>query len=201
VDPHVTETEGAIGGVEPFIGQAISRLMTAALWVARLLLPLGIVALVAAVVTWIAIPLQWVNDGGWKLGVSIGAGVLLLVPGVWVLRVRGGLRDAAAHEENVKDDVSRLLAATADQAAIRARIQDAVSRLGGPNKLRTMMAIGRELLPLAKAARERHERYQALVEAFGPAGLGALGTSVGLAIAVIVAAPIALVVGLVLFLL
>lgn len=196
----MTGTGGAAPKLDPRLDQAISRLMGAATWAARVLLPLAIVSLIGAVAAFVALPAQWLDDGGWHLVVAIVAGVALVYPGVSALRVRSGLRDAAAHQETVKRDVARLLAASSEQGAIRARIDDALERLQGPNKLRAIASVGRELLPLAKAARETHERYEALVEAFGPAGLGALWIAVLTNTVVIVGAPIAVVVGLVLWL-
>ncbi len=191
---------GGVPKLDPRLDQAISRLMDAATWVARLLLPLAIVSLIGAVAVFVALPAQWLDDGGWHLVVAIVAGVALVYPGVSALRVRSGLRDAAAHQETVKSDVARLLAGSSDQGAIRARIDDAPERLQGPNKLRAIAAVGRELLPLARAARETHERYEALVEAFGPAGLGSLWLAVLTNTILLVAAPVAVIVGLVLWL-
>ncbi|MGQ0804729.1 MAG: hypothetical protein ACT4PI_12820 [Actinomycetota bacterium] len=196
----MTGTEGTALKLDPRLDQAISRLMDAATWVARVLLPLALVLLVGAVAVFVALPAQWLNDGGWHLVVAIVAGVALVYPGVSALRVRSGLRDAAAHEDTVKRDVVRLLAASSEEAGIRARISDALERLQGPHKLRAIASVGRELLPLAKAARKTHERYEALVEAFGPAGLGALWVAVLTNSVVIVGAPIAVAVGLVLWL-
>jgi hypothetical protein len=173
----------------------------AAAWVARVLLPLGVLSLLAGVAIWLALPLQWVNDGGWHLVIAIAAAVALLLPGIATLWVRWHLRDAVSHQEGVKRDVVRLLAASAHEGEIRARIDDALDRLRGPNKLRAIASVGRELFPLAKAARATHERYESLVEAFGPAGLGALWLAVWTNLLVLVAAPVAVIVGLVLFVL
>lgn len=53
---------------------------------------------------------------------------------------------------------------------------------------------------MARAARETHERHEALVEAFGPAGLGSLWLAVLTNTILLVAAPVAVIVGLVLWL-
>jgi len=195
----VTSAEPARPVLDPRLDQAISRFLDAAGWVARLLFPLGLVSLLAAVVIWLALPLQWVNDTAWRVGVVIGAGVVLVLPGVSALRVRSGLRDAVTHEETVKRDVARLLAASAREGEIRARIAGAFERLQGPNKLRAVASVGRGLLPLVKAGRETNERYESLVEAFGPAGLGELWFALLTNVVVIVGAPIAVIAGLVLF--
>jgi hypothetical protein len=200
VGGDMTGTGGAAPKIDPRLDQAIGRLMDVATWVARVLFPLAIVSLISAVAVFVALPAQWLNDGGWRLAVAIVAGVALVYPGVSALRVRSGLRDAAAHEDTVKRDVARLLAASSEQAEIRARINDALDRLSGPHKLRAVASVGRELLPLAKAARKTHERYEALVEAFGPAGLGALWLAVLTNTILLVAAPVAVIAGLVLWL-
>jgi hypothetical protein len=116
-----------------------------------------------------------------------------------VLRVRHGLREAADHQDLVKRDISRLLSASAEQASMRARLGDALDRLSGSRRLRSVAGVGRALLPLAKAARRTHQRYESLVEAFGPAGLGRLWFALLTNTALIVLAPIAVLVGLALW--
>jgi hypothetical protein len=185
--------------LDPRLDGAIGRLMDAAGWAASLLLPLGLLSLAAAVVIWLVLPLQWVNDGGWRVLVAVGSVVPLGVPGVAALRVRSGLRAAVAHEDAVKRDVARLLAAATRAGEIRARIADAVDGLGEHGRLRAVARVGRQLLPLARATRETNERYEALVGAFGPAGLGELWVAVLANVLVIVAAPVVVIVGVVLF--
>jgi hypothetical protein len=185
--------------LDPRLDRAITLLMDAAGWTAFVLLPLGLISLVSALVIWFALPLQWVNDGTWHLAIAIGAVVVLGLPGVSALRVRSGLRDAVAHEDAVKRDVARLLVAVTQEGDIRARIADAAGGLRERGRLRAVARVGHELLPLARAARATNERYEALVGAFGPAGLGALWFAVLANALVIVAAPVVVIVGVVLF--
>jgi hypothetical protein len=185
--------------LDPRLDRAISLLMDAAGWAAAVLLPLGLVSLVSGLVIWLALPLQWVNDGGWRVAIAIGAVVVLALPGVLALRVRSGLRDAVAHEDAVKRDVARLLVAVTQEGDIRARIADAAGGLRERGRLRAVARVGRELLPLTRAARATNERYEALAGAFGPGGLGELWFALLANALVIVAAPVVVIVGVVLF--
>jgi hypothetical protein len=185
--------------LDPRLDRAVSRLMDAAGWAAAALFPLAVVSLLAAAVIWLALPLQWMNDGGWRVATAIVAVVVLALPGIAALRVRSGLRDAVVHEDAVKRDVARLLAAASREGEIRARIADAVDGLRERGRLRAIARVGRQLLPLANATRATNERYEALAGAFGPAGLGELWVAVLANAVVIAAAPVVVVVGLVLF--
>jgi hypothetical protein len=64
--------------LDPRLDQAISRLMDAATWVARVLLPFAIGSLIGAVAVIVALPAQWLNEALVEAFGPAGLGALWL---------------------------------------------------------------------------------------------------------------------------
>jgi hypothetical protein len=110
---------------------------------------------------------------------------------------RHRLITGADHRDQIKEDVHRLLHHTSDPSDVIERFTDAADRVGTKARLSTLIAAGRELIPVVKFAREQQDRYDALVESVGAFSMARLTWAGTAAVLEILLLPIALITGFV----
>jgi hypothetical protein len=121
-------------------------------------------------------------------------------PGPRPVRGAAPLVVAANHHQQIKDDVHRLLQHAADRSIVLERFSDAADHVGTKPTLRALITAGRELAPVVRAAREQHERYDALLESVGAFSMARLTWAVFAAVFEILVLPVALLTGFVFWL-
>ena len=124
--------------------------------------------------------------------------VLALAPAVLVVVNRRQLLAVGEREDVIRAELQGVVNAFRDRQAIAARLYSIRDRLqdGG---IRDLIAVGHDVRQMQRATEEVRDRRDAMVAAFGLGGFAGLGVAVGAAALVILAAPVAVVVALVLW--
>lgn len=186
--------EGQLAGI---VDAVVTLLVAAARRVARWLRPVAIAAGIAGIVVWGAVGAPLLDDDGSAPWISLLIAVLAGVPFVLVLLNRRQLDGVAKREDAIRGEINSLVGAVTDKQAVVARLVGIRERLeeGG---VRELISVGHDVRSMQSASDQVRERRDAIVAAFGLSGFAGLGVAVGSAFLVMLAAPVAIVVAIVL---
>ena len=186
------------GDLAKVVDAVVTFLVATARRVAAWLRPVAIAAFIAGVVVWAAVGAPLLDDAGSTPLFAVLVAVLALAPAVLVVVNRRQLLAVGEREDVIRAELQGVVNAFRDRQAIAARLYSIRDRLqdGG---IRDLIAVGHDVRQMQRATEEVRDRRDAMVAAFGLGGFAGLGVAVGAAALVILAAPVAVVVALVLW--
>lgn len=179
------------------VDEVAKRGAAAAGRVARWLRPIAAVALVAAAVICLTLVRALLGEGGYGRIAAIVIAVAVLIPFALILLNRRRLLDFATSGDALRTELGGLASAIGEQArATRlAELRDDLQKGG----VRSLVKAGGELQRLYAATGEVRDRSDALRSVFALAGFTGLAPAIAGTVMVCLAAPVAVVIAIVLW--